>query len=83
MTFSQIIPIPLLLHLIKPAGKIEAIYCRANLPACYPPAPRGFRVLGCENGIVDLENLTTGTNAFVKRSEIFQIRAFVSWETNS
>jgi len=80
MQTSQIIPIPLFLNMLTPSATIKAIYCHANLPACYPPAPRGFRVLGCENGIVDLENLTTGTNALVKRSEIFSIRVFVTWE---
>jgi hypothetical protein len=80
MLTSSIIPLPLMLHLITPRAKVASIYCRAHLPACYPPAPRGFRVLGCENGRVDLLNIDTGTHATVDRSEIYNIRAFVTWE---
>jgi len=82
MLFSQIIPIPLLLHLITPRARISSIYCRAHLPACYPPAPRGFQVIAANaaSGIVDLLNLATGTHASVNRSEITNIRVYVTWE---
>ena len=79
MSMSTIMPV--WLYALKPRGTVSAIYCRANLPACYPAAPRGFRVQGVENGKVELLNLATGTNATVTRSEIFSIRVFVTWET--
>jgi len=81
--FSQIIPIPLMLHLLTPNARISAILCSAHLPDCCPPAPRGFRVLGCQNGHVELLNIATNTNVFVDRSDIFNIRMFVTWETES
>lgn len=79
MSMSTIMPV--WLYALKPRGTVSAIYCRANLPACYPAAPRGFRVIDVENGKVELLNLATGTNATVTRSEIFSIRVFVTWET--
>ena len=78
MSISTIMPV--LMYSLNPRGKVSAIYCCANLPACYPAAPRGFRVIGVENGKVDLLTLATGSNATVDRSEIFNIRVFVTWE---
>ena len=72
--------LPIVLHTLHPRGIISAIYCRANLPACYPPAPRGFRVVDVNNGLVDLLNLATGTHATVDRSGIFDIHVLVTWE---
>jgi hypothetical protein len=57
---------------LKSAGieqpEIIAYYCRVfDLPACYPPAPAGFRVLetytdGIGQRCADLENVATGTH---------------------
>jgi len=81
MSMSTIMPV--WLYALKPRGTVSAIYCRANLPACYPAAPRGFRVIDVDvaKDHVELLNLATGTNATVTRSEIFNIRVFVTWET--
>ena len=80
MNVSSIIPIPLLLRTITPRAKIEAIFCRANLPACCPPAPEGYRVRGVENGLVYLENLATHEATSCERTEIHSVRVFVTWE---
>ena len=80
MLFSQIIPIPLLLHLITPRARISAIYCRAHLPACCEPATRGFRIRNVEGDAVTLENVATGSFLQTDRSDIYGIRVFVTWE---
>jgi len=56
--------------------KIVAIYCRAKLPACYPSAPLGFRVVEIVDGLATLENLATGTHADVPATELTHVFPF-------
>lgn len=65
---------------LKSAGveepQIIAIYCKAKLPACYPPAPKGFRVVAVNGDQVDLENVATGTHATTNKRNISHIYPF-------
>jgi hypothetical protein len=63
-----------------------ATFCRAKLPACYPPAPEGFRVIdvsapsltrdGTGAGIATLENIHTGTHADAPVSALVHLVTF-------
>jgi hypothetical protein len=56
--------------------EIIATYCRASLPACYPPAPKGFRILAASVDYAELENLHTGTHVRVPLATIRQVLPF-------
>lgn len=53
-----------------------ATFCRAKLPACYPPAPAGFRVIDVSAGIATLENIHTGTHADAPVSALVHLVTF-------
>jgi hypothetical protein len=82
MLFSQILPIPLLLHLITPPARISAIYCRVRPFSGQEPAPRGYRFIGRhqDTDLYIVENLATGNRTFVDREDITNVKAFITWE---
>ena len=43
--------------------QVLARFCRATLPACYPPASLGFEILEAVDGWATLRNLATNTHA--------------------
>jgi hypothetical protein len=53
-----------------------ATFCRVILPACYPPASAGFRVLDVSAGIATLENIHTGTHADAPVSALVHLVTF-------
>jgi len=53
-----------------------ATYCHVVLPACYPPAPHGFRVLEAAEGWATLENVATGTHASAPVANLTRVITF-------
>ena len=56
-----------------PEPEIIATYCRADLPACYQPAPTGFEILEIAEGWATLRNLATGTHASARVSALHHV----------
>jgi len=53
-----------------------ATYCHVRLPACYPPAPHGFRVVEAAEGWATLENVATGTHASAPVADLTHLITF-------
>lgn len=56
--------------------EIIAIYARAKMPAYYPAAPKGFRVIEIQDGWATLENIATGTHASARAASLTHVYPF-------
>jgi len=53
-----------------------ATYCHVRLPACYPPAPHGFRVIEAAEGWATILNVATGTHASAPVADLTRLITF-------
>lgn len=67
-------PVPYFQSIEIEEPEILEIHCRAKLPACYPAAPKGFRILEAVEGWATLENIATGTHASARVESLYRLR---------
>lgn len=54
--------------------EIIEYHCRAHLPTCYPPAPRGYLILEVSDGWATLQNISTGTHASAQVESLHHVQ---------